>query len=166
MKFKTEITTRNWNNGWVDASVRLPNKDSECYILYFVRTIEYDSKTMKSKSVIKDNWMGYCDFKNDKWDYSSLCDSIENPHYSDSFTDSIIMPLNEKFKKNDYVISGHNFEIIDSDVFETDSNRIYVLCRDNDFGGCGHVRVQSMEIEILAWCSVPDEPINPFEKQE
>lgn len=93
--------------------------------------------------------------------------------YSGGKDSQVLLDLAEKCLTDEFdwyikePLDNHNYdrgtsgdyEIIDSDIFENDPNRIYVLSKDKQEKP---YRVTSMEVEILAWCSIPDDPINPF----
>lgn len=172
MKFNTKITTRNWNNGWVDVNVRMPKEGDSCYILYKATLIDFDPKTLKSTWVKKINDMGQADYKNGRWtdfhaDYG--CDRCWNQTSHDFLNDYYYDPASNSTPcygtspNGETIITCADSEIIDSDIFELNPNRLYQLSRthypkEKD-------RVQSVDFEILAWCSIPDEPINPFDKE-
>lgn len=170
MKVKTEITTRNWNNGWVDVNTRMPKEDDSCYILYKATLIDYDPKTLKSTNVRKIKGMGEADRENGIWtrirsEYG--CNSCFYYHGCD--IDELMdwyyyWPLNGTPLDD----SEGAYEVIDCDEFETNPNRLYLLSKHvypKKRGVSNRDYMNSIDFEILAWCSIPDEPINPFEEE-
>ena len=136
MKFKTEITTRNWNNGWVDVDIRLPKDDTDCYILWRARLIKYNYDTMESELVKKYQGMGNAIFKNNIWDEittESRCNDCWNQHTNNLFDEYFIKPLNESeptygtSPSGKEIITVGNYTIIDSDIFKSEISKANIL---------------------------------------
>lgn len=161
MKFNTEITTRNWNNGWVDVNNRMPKDDTFCYILYSVSQTSYDSKTLKSSFIQSSKGMGLGTYKDKRW--CGLCsNSVEEQ--LDNFWWLFYEPLNNA----DIIIplkqtSDVNYTTLELDYFETNPNIVKFMYKEKRYRT--KETISRIEIEILSWCSVPDEPENPFENE-
>ena len=158
MKFETDITTKNWSNSWNDIDERLPDDGTDCYILWDAEVIDYNYETMKSEAIRKYRGMGSATFKNSKWEEiatESPCEDCWNQGMNNLY-DDYFNPSTE------YA----TYQIIDEDVFESDSKQSRIFYKEIYWLGRGYKKTKrctSCVFNILAWCSIPDEPVNPFE---